>query len=84
MMRHLTRERQLIIFPELRRRRTSMHRAATATNRQGLVLQSGQDSYSRLGVGQERQVNRDSILRSVQREVTSNPNARPVPTFNPQ
>jgi len=85
--RHLTRERQLIIFPELRRRQ-SMLRAATA-NRPGRVLQGGQDSTSRLGAGQqERQFIGDSRLRTVQREVTSSSNrpsnTRPVPNFNPQ
>merc|ERR1719154_105172 len=83
MTRHFNRERQLIIFPELRRRRTSMIRAATTTNRPGLVPQGGQHSSSRLGVDQERQVNRDSRVRLVQREETSSSiNSRPVPSFN--
>jgi len=85
--RHLTRERQLIIFPELRRRQ-SMLRATTA-NRTGLVLQGRQDSSSRLGVGQGRQIIGDLRSRLVSREVTSSSNrptinTRPVPNFNSQ
>merc|ERR1719154_240231 len=83
MTRNFNRERQLIIFPELRR--TSRIRAATTANRPGLVLQGGQQSSSRLGVGQERQVNGDSRGRLVQREETSSSiNSRPVPSFNSQ
>merc|ERR1719341_392508 len=85
MTRNFNRERQLIIFPELRRRRAGMIRAATTANRPGLVLQGGQQSSSRLGVGQERQVNGDSRGRLVQREETSSSiNSRPVPSFNSQ
>jgi len=85
--RHLTRERQLIIFPELRRRQ-SMLRAATA-NRPGLVLQGRQETTSRQGVGQERQIIGDLRSRPVLREVTSNSirptiNTWPVPNLNSQ
>jgi len=85
--RHLTRERQLIIFPELRRRQ-SMLRATTA-NRTGLVLQGRQDSSSRLGVGRGRQIIGDLRTRLVSREVTSSSNrppinTRPVPNITSQ
>jgi len=85
--RHLTRERQLIIFPELRRRQ-SMIRASTA-NRTGLVLQGRQDTSSRQGVSQERLIIGDLRSRPVLREVTSSSNrptinTRPVPNFNSQ